>query len=448
MTINATFYLRLLGLSLFFLFRVSLSTGQNLVPNHSFEDLHWNPIWQEGFHTGVIDWDAYLTVDIHYDDNGAAGVDNLHLGYGYQNPYDGTAMAGIRAFDFREWEWHEIIYTQLLDTLIAGELYYVSFWVSPSEAPKYITDDIGLYFSQEERPSSRVELLGVQPHIENPEGNYIDDVTAWYEVSGYYKAKGGEINLFIGNFKPDSETTYKESGGPGESAAYFFIDHVVVEKCPTPICIDLRDTTLCGREVLEVNVSTPNAEYLWNDGSTFPNRVFNQAGQYQVEVSTGGCTIIDSMEINIIPATELGNDSFLCAGERLQLEATLAGSVVTWNNHSVDSTLEVKESGVYSVQVENDICVFNDTIQVNYFEDSINLYPNPSDGNFIINTNLEPIDQIKLYDVSGRLLFESTDEMSILPITLKSYLADGTYLVKISSGGCSITEKIVIAEKN
>jgi len=433
------FCILLLGLISFSVF------CQNLVPNSSFEDHYWPPSGHAHFRTAVIDWGGYLTVDIHVGDLGATGMNFPELGY--QQPFHGEAMAGIRAFDFREYEWHEFMYTMLEDSLIEGEMYFVSFWVSPNEAPKYVTDDIGLYFSKTDPPEHRLDAFDFKPQIENPEGNYLDDVTAWYEISGYYKAEGGERYIFIGNFKKDSETSFKESGGTGEEAAYFFVDYVTVEKCPTPICVDLRDTTLCGGEELLLNVTNPDASYLWNDGSESAEYTIETAGKYWVEVSAGGCTISDTINVKTIPAINLGDDVALCEGETTQLNATLLTSIYQWNDNTKDSILEVSQTGLYSVIVENDRCIFHDTVAVNYLNENIVFHPNPNNGTFTINTNLGPIDWLTIHDVSGRLLFEIKEKQeAIFFVDLKDQLFSGLYFVTISSNDCVVTEKIVVSK--
>lgn len=57
------------------------------------------------------------------------------------------------------------------------------------------------------------------------------------------------------------------------------------------------DTTLCNGASTTLDATTPNADYLWQDGSTDATLSTDQAGIYWVEITVGECTDIDSVTL-------------------------------------------------------------------------------------------------------------------------------------------------------
>ena len=92
----------------------------------------------------------------------------------------------------------------------------------------------------------------------------------------------------------------------------------------------------------------------WVGTSTFTNI---QPGTYDVWVSSNGSTScakkIETVEIvNTNPLVLLGNDTTICEGESLILDAGNAGASYVWSNSQVTTqTLEVTQTGSYVVNV-------------------------------------------------------------------------------------------------
>jgi len=89
--------------------------------------------------------------------------------------------------------------------------------------------------------------------------------------------------------------------------------------------------------------------------------------------------------VNIIaactdPIVNLGNDTAICIGESLTLDAGNAGLDFLWNDNSTDQTLDVTTAGAYSVTVTDGTCSTTDTINVSInplpSADSINVGEN------------------------------------------------------------------------
>ncbi len=85
-------------------------------------------------------------------------------------------------------------------------------------------------------------------------------------------------------------------------------------------------------------------------------------------------------------------------------------------------------------------------IQEISFESSIDLYPNPSAGNFTINTNKATSDKIRItvFDVLGGKI-QQFENVSSFPFQLHlNELSDGVYFIKIDSGFHTTTKKVFI----
>jgi hypothetical protein len=71
----------------------------------------------------------------------------------------------------------------------------------------------------------------------------------------------------------------------------------------------------------------------------------------------------------------------------------------------------------------------------------IRLYPNPSNGNFIINTPIHS--EFKIYDIQGRMIYENNDTLSTTTVNLEAQ-TKGIYFIQIISNGITHFQKIII----
>ncbi|MBK7762933.1 MAG: gliding motility-associated C-terminal domain-containing protein [Bacteroidetes bacterium] len=130
-----------------------------------------------------------------------------------------------------------------------------------------------------------------------------------------------------------------------------------------------NDTTLCDGSIYTLNASNSNATYLWQDGSVNPTFDVSSSGSYWVQVSNNCGVFRDTIQINFAPAPtiNLGNDTMVCAGQPIILNATTPGATYTWQDGSNNPTLQPIFSGIYSVSVNVGGCITKDTIIVNFF---------------------------------------------------------------------------------
>ncbi len=133
------------------------------------------------------------------------------------------------------------------------------------------------------------------------------------------------------------------------------------------------DQYICkGDKVTLQNIKTNQGanQYLWSSGNTSSSITVSKAGTYWLEESIGGkCSTRDT--VNLIekpsPTVYLGNDTMLCVGDTLLLNALpqAAGSSFIWNTGDSSTEVKVYETANYWVRVTNlEGCSDADTISV------------------------------------------------------------------------------------
>jgi hypothetical protein len=148
-----------------------------------------------------------------------------------------------------------------------------------------------------------------------------------------------------------------------------FIDNVsvVVNTCPT---VNLgANVVACNTGSFSqiLNAGNPGATYLWDNATTAQTRTVTTAGTYFVDVTVGTCTRRDSIivTLNPLPVVALGNDTAICVGSTLTLNAGNAGAAYLWSNTNTTQTTTVSAAGTYYVAVTGtNTCIGRDTLVV------------------------------------------------------------------------------------
>jgi gliding motility-associated-like protein len=146
------------------------------------------------------------------------------------------------------------------------------------------------------------------------------------------------------------------------------IDTVNVFYNPLPNINLGNDTNLCQGNYLVLNANNLNSSFLWQDNSSNSSFTVTQQGNFWVDVTTNGCSTTDSITVNYIPLPiiNLGNDTTLCAGNSLLLNASNANASYNWQNNTMNPTFNVSQQGSYWVDVTANGCSSSDSINVNY----------------------------------------------------------------------------------
>lgn len=188
-----------------------------------------------------------------------------------------------------------------------------------------------------------------------------------------------------------------------------------------------NDTTLCVNQTLVLDATEPNALYTWQDGSTNPNFTVSTAGTYWVNVTQcNGASFSDSIVVNYSNSIiDLGNDTALCHGEVLTLNAYIQNASYNWQDGSVDSSLTVNSSGFYWVDVNNGNCLERDSIYVDFYSIDTSITQN----GFTLTANANG---------ASYQWIDCDSNTAITGANLQSFTPDssGNYAVIISENGC------------
>ncbi|MEM6803373.1 MAG: PKD domain-containing protein [Bacteroidota bacterium] len=140
---------------------------------------------------------------------------------------------------------------------------------------------------------------------------------------------------------------------------------------PTDVVLP-PDQLLCPGDTLELDAGNAGANHQWLPGGQTTQRInVTETGNYKVTVSDNfGCVKEDSIEvlIDFVPDVDLGNDTTICIGETLLLDAGASnpGTVYNWNfNGATTQTIFVSAPQEYVVVVTTAAnCVATDSIDL------------------------------------------------------------------------------------
>lgn len=124
-----------------------------------------------------------------------------------------------------------------------------------------------------------------------------------------------------------------------------------------------------------------------------------QSTQFRCIVScnAGGSDTSSIVSVTVAgaPTVNLGNDTAICTGESMTLQASVgSGNSYLWNNGQTSQSITVSGSGSYSVTVTNGACSASDTI-------NIGILPSPS------------IDSIKVTGTAPIFNFEAVNPQNV-----------------------------------
>lgn len=141
---------------------------------------------------------------------------------------------------------------------------------------------------------------------------------------------------------------------------------VIVVDLPTP---DLgEDITLCSGDTAHLSVAPGNASILWSTSATTASIPVWEAGQYTVTLQLAGCLASDAIAVNVmdsITSVDLGDDTTICLGSELLLQApVVAGAIYTWNTGASTASFLVTGPGEYGVHAEGPCMLAQATIVI------------------------------------------------------------------------------------
>jgi gliding motility-associated-like protein len=472
-------------------FGVKYAGAQNLVTNGGFENYSFCPTALEQL-DNAVGWNNPSTAnpEMFHGCAGASCGQCVPTNYGgNQTPHCGQGYIGFFPYhppiDYRGYAQN-----QLQSPLVGGTTYEVSFYVNLADNFQTAIEEIGAYFSPTQVSQSNYYVMSqFTPQVINQPGNMLNDKNNWMLITGTFVATGGEQYMVIGSFTPDASTTTQSGLGGSDARSYYYVDDVCVaelgtgcitqdsiaatictgdsifaggqyqttsgvfyDSLITASCFDSvivtsltvvgpsfnildNDTTLCAGQTLLLDATVNNGTYIWQDNST--NATFNvtSSGTYSVEVTLGGCISYDTINVTYVPPLNLnlGNDTVMCIGEVLPLDATFANATYLWQDNSTNATFNVSQAGTYWVQISVNGCTAIDSIDVTF---------NPSPNSDLGNDTTLCSGETLLLDPIGSNANYLWQDASTGP----DFLVDqqGTYWVEVTANGCTSIDTIEV----
>jgi gliding motility-associated-like protein len=220
-------------------------------------------------------------------------------------------------------------------------------------------------------------------------------------------------------------------------------DTIIIKGKATPIfSLSGQASALCAGQPIILDPHSLSVTYLWSTGSTAPSITVTQPGLYWLEENLFSCLRRDSITLNFkpTPPVHLGNDTTLCDGQILLLDATSPGATYRWQDGSTAPEFKVQSRGTYTVQVNVDGCDSSGSIAVTYIsKPQLNIVP---DTTLCISQQLVldasyPQSTYLWQDGSTQPQFRVTTEgMYTVQVTNTCGTAEDTSIVKFNNCDC------------
>ncbi len=148
---------------------------------------------------------------------------------------------------------------------------------------------------------------------------------------------------------------------------------------PTPFFQLPADTAICQGDtlVLVAPLDIDSAKYTWGNGIHFGRKYRVYFAQtIPLTITIGNCSWTDEITVDVIKKfpLSLGNDTLLCLGQELILQAP-SNLNYEWNTRDTDNSIRIFNTpGVYWLRAWNDCFSRSDTIVVEYEECDCGFY--------------------------------------------------------------------------
>jgi gliding motility-associated-like protein len=140
-----------------------------------------------------------------------------------------------------------------------------------------------------------------------------------------------------------------------------------------------NDMIICSGENIVLDAGNPGSVYNWSTGAITQTITVNITGTYWVDVTSGGCTFRDSLDVavTLVPQPDLGNDTAVCPSAIVTLAVADPNASYLWSNGSTDLSIDADTAGIYFVTAYVGNCIAYDTLTISYLA-YINLGPDVS----------------------------------------------------------------------
>jgi len=227
-----------------------------------------------------------------------------------------------------------------------------------------------------------------------------------------------------------------------------FMDEVTLSFNSPPVVSIAQSGEICGDSTPLDASDIAGANYLWTTGETTPSITASTSGDYTVTVTSAGCEVIATTNIELLGAMEVDlganeNDEITaCSSETLVLNAGIGNPNATfvWSDGTTtDSLLTVTGDGNYSVIVTlGSTCTAEKSVNVTFTDNfTVDLAPEIAictGATFRLITGL--VGANHEWRLDGEVV-GTGEELEVSTA--------GTYTVSVTSGACSAEGSTVVS---
>lgn len=147
------------------------------------------------------------------------------------------------------------------------------------------------------------------------------------------------------------------------------IDSIQVTFNEVPIVNLGNPVHICEGDSITFNAFYNSAStYLWHDGSTSSTYTTSNSETIWVEINLANCSFTDTVSVTSFeyPVLDLGLDQIECVGDTVILSVTENNADYNWSSGDTTQTIQVTQTGIYTVEVSKNGCSISDTVNVTF----------------------------------------------------------------------------------
>jgi hypothetical protein len=260
-------------------------------------------------------------------------------------------------------------------------------------------------------------------------------------------ASGADTYMYSGGsdiVMPTDDATYTVTGtNTLTTCSNVAVSTVTVNELPT---ITVNSGTICAGQSFTITPSGADT-YTYSGGSD----VVMPTGDATYSVSgtdANGCVsltdAVSTVSVNALPSLmAMTNNTLLCAGETATLSVMGNATTYTWSTTetAMDIAVSPTATAIYTVEgtdangcvnsttISQDVSLCTGVATLNGTNVSINVYPNPNNGLFVIDLNTNS--QVSITNALGQIVFNETLSFGKQNLNIQNE-ADGIYFVKVT----------------
>ncbi len=208
-----------------------------------------------------------------------------------------------------------------------------------------------------------------------------------------------------------------------------------------------NDTSKCNGDTIVLQATGGFTNYNWQPQYNLI-KVDNNAVKvypgintsYYASAQTSGCTFYDTVHVNVLhpPAIDFGNDTSICSGTSIQLNAGSGFTGNYWNTGAATQTIYAGNAGNYNVTASaNNGCSSSDTLIIIAVK-PLPVFSLEADTGICKNESVN----YKL-NLSNALYYWSTGNQT----NTQTITMPGTYWLRVTQSLCSASDTVIIYQK-